>query len=112
MDHYLKSLFKLYEGLPRQGPGSTKSTLRALDYIRNNLPLNANILDIGCGCGAQTFVLAEDWWINYYNPLKKRIDELTTENKSCPGMEAVINDTLEEMEFMMKYSYFCQQYTS
>ena len=46
--------------------------------------------------------------INYYNPLKKRIDELTTEDKSCPDMEAVINETLEEMEIKMKYSYFCR----
>ena len=50
--------FELFSGLPRQGPGNTKSTRRALSFIPK-LSSQSRILDIGCGTGAQTFVLAE-----------------------------------------------------
>lgn len=49
--------FELYEGLPRQGPGCAEATRRAFKM----LPIAAgrpDILDIGCGSGAQTVELA------------------------------------------------------
>jgi len=51
--------FELYESIPRQGPGSDASTLRALGALP---PLDAThrILDIGCGSGAQTMTLARN----------------------------------------------------
>src|ERR1700680_1281493 len=53
-----KDLFRqLTEGLPRQGPGSTEATLRALRMVRD-LPRRPQILDVGCGPGAQTIDLA------------------------------------------------------
>ena len=55
---YITSLFRLYEGLSRQGPGSKQSTLRALQPVRNHLPDHPLTLDIGCGAGSQTLVLA------------------------------------------------------
>lgn len=51
-------LVELHEGLPRLGPGSAESTSRALNLCRN-LPAEPEILDVGCGTGAQTLVLAE-----------------------------------------------------
>ena len=53
--------------LPRLGPGDEASTLRALRTLypaaprqtRGNLPSKLRVLDIGCGNGAQTLVLAE-----------------------------------------------------
>ncbi|HUA32538.1 MAG TPA: class I SAM-dependent methyltransferase [Candidatus Binataceae bacterium] len=48
---------ELTEGLPRQGPGSTEATLRALAMV-SGLPPRPRILDIGCGPGAQTVDLA------------------------------------------------------
>ena len=47
---------ELSAGLPRQGPGSTEATLRALSMVRR-LPARPRILDIGCGPGAQTIDL-------------------------------------------------------
>src|SRR5215469_3871793 len=48
---------ELSAGLPRQGPGSTEATLRALSMV-NGLPARPKILDVGCGAGAQTIDLA------------------------------------------------------
>jgi len=43
--------------LPREGPGDEQSTLRALAQMKD-LPSAPSILDIACGPGAQTLVLA------------------------------------------------------
>ncbi len=52
------SIFReLTEGLPRQGPGSSAATLRALSLARG-LPAAPRILDVGCGPGPQTIELA------------------------------------------------------
>jgi len=49
--------FTIFEGLPRQGPGSDTCTTRAFRLIKD-LPRHARILDIGCGSGMQTLALA------------------------------------------------------
>ncbi|NLE32329.1 MAG: class I SAM-dependent methyltransferase [Bacteroidales bacterium] len=46
-----------YAGLHRQGPGSLEATLKALSFIPP-LPASATIVDLGCGTGGQTMVLA------------------------------------------------------
>jgi SAM-dependent methyltransferase len=52
------SLFlEIYGTLPRAGPGSTEDTSRALGLVPGDDP--ASVLDLGCGPGAQTLVLAE-----------------------------------------------------
>ena len=48
---------EIYGSLPRAGPGSTADTLRALSLVPVTEP--ASVLDLGCGPGAQTLVLAE-----------------------------------------------------
>ncbi len=50
--------FKLHRNLPREGPGNDASTARAFDLIQE-LPPQPRILDIGCGPGKQTLILAQ-----------------------------------------------------
>ncbi|MHC4390709.1 MAG: class I SAM-dependent methyltransferase [Planctomycetota bacterium] len=53
----IELLVALHAGLPRLGPGSEASTLRAL-VLCEGLGDAPSILDVGCGTGAQTLVLA------------------------------------------------------
>ena len=55
------SLFwRLHSGLPREGPGDDESTRRALRSLAGLLPDSPRILDLGCGPGMQTLVLARE----------------------------------------------------
>lgn len=51
--------FEMFSGLPRQGPGDAASTLRALALVPGVGP-DTRVLDLGCGTGAQTCVLAQN----------------------------------------------------
>lgn len=51
--------FELFSGLPRQGPGDAASTLRALALVPGIGP-ESHVLDLGCGTGLQTRVLAQN----------------------------------------------------
>ncbi len=53
-----KVFFEIHSDLPREGPGSEACTARALAMIPH-LPEAPEILDVGCGPGAQTLVLAK-----------------------------------------------------
>jgi SAM-dependent methyltransferase len=52
-----EALFRLFETLPRQGPGSDGCTREALRRLPA-LPAAPRVLDLGCGAGASTLVLA------------------------------------------------------
>lgn len=51
--------FDIHKDLPREGPGDNECTKLALDLL-TDLPENLSILDIACGPGAQTVVLAKN----------------------------------------------------
>jgi SAM-dependent methyltransferase len=51
-------MFRLFEGLPRQGPGSDACTREALRRL-GPLPAAPRALDLGCGSGRAALVLAE-----------------------------------------------------
>ena len=51
--------FEMFAGLPRQGPGDATSTLRALALLPGISPAT-RVLDVGCGTGLQTRVLAQN----------------------------------------------------
>ena len=54
----LNLICEYFSSLERQGPGSPEATIKALSFI-DNLTDESRILDIGCGTGGQTMVLAQ-----------------------------------------------------
>lgn len=60
----LEFFYEIYDGsLPRLGPGGDEFTLKALNILREQMPEQSGalqILDIGCGTGAQTLTLAKN----------------------------------------------------
>lgn len=55
----LRIFYEAFSGLCRLAPGSEASTLKALEIVRQyRNPLR--VLDVGCGVGAQTFVIAQN----------------------------------------------------
>lgn len=54
-----EALLRLFEGLPRQGPGSAAMTQMAYRKLADRLPAAPRILDIGCGSGGATLPLAQ-----------------------------------------------------
>lgn len=56
---YREVFFQIHDGLPREAPGDEASTRRALAGLRG-LPRNPLILDLGCGPGAVTPLLARE----------------------------------------------------
>jgi SAM-dependent methyltransferase len=51
--------FEIFDGLPRQGPGDEASTITALKLVPGVGP-DSRVLDLGCGTGLQTRVLARN----------------------------------------------------
>lgn len=62
MEDYWKAFFRLHCDLPREGPGSDAATLEAIRRLPR-LPENPVILDLGCGPGRQTLVLAREFGV-------------------------------------------------
>jgi len=93
--------------LPRQGPGSEGSTLKALSLC-SGLPERPAILDIGCGPGMQTIALAKamnahitavDIVEEYLNILRERAKEANLTDR-ISILDRDMNDlTLESESF-------------
>lgn len=56
-DSQMALMLSFYEGVLRKGPGSEKSTLKALSML-DSLPPKPQIVDFGCGAGAASMALA------------------------------------------------------
>ncbi|MDP6156871.1 MAG: class I SAM-dependent methyltransferase [Candidatus Thermoplasmatota archaeon] len=98
----MEYFYELYSGIPRGGPGDNGSTRKAFSVMKG-LPLQPNILDIGCGPGMQTLELARISngniiALDNYQPF---LDKLM-ENARREGLEdriKPINRSMLEMDF-------------
>ena len=55
----LDLLYESHMGLERQGPGSPEMTIKALNFLDNTNEIS-QVLDLGCGTGGQTMILAQN----------------------------------------------------
>jgi len=58
-DFDIALICEYFSSMDRQGPGSQDATLRALSFI-GSMHERSNIVDLGCGTGGQTMVLAQN----------------------------------------------------
>lgn len=81
--------YEIFGNLPRQGPGGDEYTLRALSRIPNKAHIR-DILDMGCGSGVPTLVLARhtsanivalDNYLPFLDALKTHAAELGLSNR-------------------------------
>jgi SAM-dependent methyltransferase len=55
----LELIIDLHKNSERQGPGSEKETLKALEFMNLQNDKKIKVVDIGCGSGGQTITLAQ-----------------------------------------------------
>ena len=89
--------YQIYGSVPRQGPGSRFSTEKAIRAIPD-LPADPMILDVGCGAGAQTLVLAGQLGgtiiaVDNHKPYLRVLER----NAEIQGFEEVIVPTYADM---------------
>ncbi len=75
--------FEIHKNLPREGPGDSEATLKALSFVPE-LGVDGRILDIACGPGMQTMDLAEN--------SSATIEALDTHEPFLKALEKKIND--------------------
>lgn len=87
----------IQRGLPRQGPGNDNATCHALSFC-TDLPEHPSVLDIGCGPGAHSIILANqlrgsiiaiDLHQEYLDELKQRA--------AASGLGDYVTPMLEDM---------------
>lgn len=99
-----KYFYEAFEGLTRLAPGSEASTKKAALLVNIAKEKDLNILDIGCGTGIHTIILAErfpnahitavDTNQQYLDMLKKRLYQTKFEDRVT-----ILNTSMLEMNF-------------
>jgi SAM-dependent methyltransferase len=98
----MEIFWELFSDLPQEGPGSDDLTLKAVSLIPD-LPTSPAILDIGCGPGRQTMVLAKHTGgivtaLDIHQPF---LDEVARRADAAGVSERVVvrNRSMTEMDF-------------
>ena len=98
----LEALFILHCDIPREGPGSDEATREAIGRLLSYEPKISQIsqvLDVGCGPGKQTLVLAKELQasvtaVDFHEPYLLRLQQAAAEQ----GLDRLITTRLENME--------------
>ena len=101
----LELLIDLHKDSNRQGPGSQKETLRALELMTLSTSKELLIADIGCGSGAQTLTIAEningqiiavDLFPEFLHVLEKKAKDRNLSEKIITKKESMENLTFSK----------------
>ena len=109
----LEIMVDFYLHIPRQGPGSAKETIKALDYTGLGSLRNLKIADIGCGTGAQTLTLAQnldgditavDLFPEFLNVLNENAQKAGFQNRITTDVQSMDNLPHENDSFDLIWS--------
>lgn len=109
----LELMVDFYLHIPRQGPGSAKETIKALDYTGLRSLKNLKIADIGCGTGAQTMTLAQnldgditavDLFPEFLNILNENARKAGFQNRITTDIQSMDNLPYEKDSFDLIWS--------
>ncbi len=94
--------FDIHKDIPREGPGSYQSMLKALSCLPN-LPPTPSILDVGCGPGKQTIALAKETGgvitaVDTHQPFLDGLKQRAHETRVA-GQIKTINMSMSSLEF-------------
>ena len=102
----LNIIYDYFSSTERQGPGSQEITLKALSFI-DGLTENSKVVDMGCGTGGQTMVLAQnipceitgiDSWSGFINQFNQN-----AQNKNFHDRMKGIVGNMENLPFQEEY---------
>jgi ubiquinone/menaquinone biosynthesis C-methylase UbiE len=99
-----KYFYEAFEGLERLAPGSKQSTKKAASLVNVAGEKELKILDIGCGNGIQTLILAEVFpnaHITAVDTNQQSIDMLKKQlhREELEDRVTVLNASMFEMDF-------------
>lgn len=109
----LELLLDFHKDAERQGPGCERMTKKALEFIDIRKNENLRIADIGCGSGAQTFVLAQntpamitavDIFPEFLDKLNKRAKQQNLDHRIETIQRSMDELKFEEEEFDIIWS--------
>jgi ubiquinone/menaquinone biosynthesis C-methylase UbiE len=97
--------FEIHKDLPREAPGDDASTAQAYALLPK-LPDHPQVLDVGCGTGAQTLVLArlsggQITAVDTHKPFLKALN-VKAAQQGLAGRISTLPISMKEMNFSMR----------
>ena len=109
----LELIVDFHKDAVRQGPGSKRETLKALEFTGLSKSRNLKIADIGCGTGSHTIQLAQhtqsdiigiDLFPEFLSKLEKKATELGLQNRVSTLKASMVDLPFEEGQFDIIWS--------